>query len=275
MLDRLNPESIADNGILVLLALAILFVYSFFVEPGLLTVRHLEIKNTGVHMKVVFMSDFQRGSSDPAFIARVVELANREDADIILLGGDFVDSGLSELPSIAPLQSLRARYGVYGVLGNHDYGMASGRNDPRDDAMAADVRAFLEEGNITILGNEHVSPANVTIIGLDDQWARKRDVAAAISGNLSGYRILVSHNQQGLVISDATANLYLFGHTHCGMVRLPVLGSVPELLDLRSDYGDYQMGRYTVNGSDVYVTCGLSWGPRFLAPPEVTVIEIN
>ena len=275
MLDRLNPESIADNGILVLLALAILFVYSFFVEPGLLTVRHLEIKNTGVQMKVVFMSDFQRGSSDPAFIARAVELANREDADIILLGGDFVDSGLSELPSIAPLQSLRARYGVYGVLGNHDYGMASGRNDPRDDAMAADVRAFLEEGNITILGNEHVSPANVTIIGLDDQWARKRDVAAAISGNLSGYRILVSHNQQGLVISDATANLYLFGHTHCGMVRLPVLGSVPELLDLRSDYGDYQMGRYTVNGSDVYVTCGLSWGPRFLAPPEVTVIEIN
>lgn len=272
MQDRATPESFVEDWIVVLAMFAVLFFYSFWVEPAQLTVRHVEINKTGVHMKVVFMSDFQRINSDPAFVQRAVELANAENPDIVLLGGDYVESGLSELPSIAPLSSLRAGYGVYGVLGNHDYGMATDSNDPRNEAMAAEVCKFLEAGGIRLLRNENVRAGNITIIALDDYWAGKRDERMALQGNPSGYRILLSHNQEELMISDAAADLYLFGHTHCGQLRLPGIGSVPKLFGFK---GDYEAGHYALNGSDVYTTCGLSWGPRLLAPPEVTVIELN
>ena len=167
---------------------------------------------------------------------------------------------------------MHAKYGVYAVMGNHDYGMITSRENPPNDLMASDIRAFLEGSGIRILRNENVQAGNLTIIGLDDQWAGRRDELAALSGNISGYRILLSHNQEGLAIGNGTADLYLFGHTHCGQIRLPGVGSIPKLFGFK---GQYEMGRYRINESDVYTTCGLGWGPRFLAPPEVTVIELN
>ncbi|NYZ74187.1 metallophosphoesterase [Candidatus Micrarchaeota archaeon] len=272
MWDRLNPESVVNTSLLLMVLLGILFAYSFFIEPGMVVVKEVQINGTGVHMKVVFLSDFQRMSTDPEFMQQVVELTERENPDIILLGGDYIETSESELPSAAPLKTLHARYGVYGVMGNHDYGMITGREFPPNDLMASGIRAFLEDSGIRILSNEHVQIGNVTIIGLDDLWAGERDEAAALSGNISGYRILLSHNQYGLPITKSDADLYLFGHTHCGQIRLPGLGSVPKLFGFR---GEYEMGYYKVNGSDVYTTCGLAGGPRFLAPPEVTVIELN
>jgi predicted MPP superfamily phosphohydrolase len=272
MLDKLNPESIVEDWLVLLLAFGIFFVYSFFVEPELLMVKHVQINDTGLDMKIVFLSDFQRWGSDSSFIQRAVDIANSEEPDIVLLGGDYVERDLSELPSIEPLKSLHAKYGVYGVMGNHDYGMLTGSELAPDTSMASDVGSFLEDGGIRILSNEHTNTANLTIIGLDDLWAGKRDESAASPGNISGYRILLSHNQYGLPIGNNTADLYLFGHTHCGQLRLPGIGSLPKLIGFK---GEYEMGYYRINGSDVYSTCGLAWGPRFLAPSEVTVIELN
>lgn len=272
MRDRANPESIVDDWLGILIALGIFFVYSFFVEPELLTVKQVQINDTGLDLKIVFISDFQRWDSDPSFIQRAIDLANREEPDIILLGGDYIERDLSELPSVEPLKSLHAKYGIYGVLGNHDYGMITGTESAPDTSMASDVESFLEDGGIRILRNEHINTANLTIIGLDDLWAGERDTAAISSDDMSDYRILLSHNQYDLPIGNDTADLYLFGHTHCGQLRLPGIGSLPKLIGFK---GEYEMGRYSINGSDVYTTCGLAWGPRFLAQPEITVIELN
>lgn len=273
MLDRLNPESVTDSGILILLAVGIFFTYSFFLEPNLLVVKEIQINGTGLGMKIVLLSDLQRSNDDPAFIQRAVDIANSEDADIILIDGDYVEASESELPSIAPLKALHAKYGVYGVMGNHDYGMITGRENAPDAVMASDIKDFLQDGSaIRILSNEHVQVGNVTIIGLDDSWANQRDEGAAFAGNLSGYRIILSHNQESLPITKSDADLYLFGHTHCGQIRFPGIGSIPKLFGFK---GEYEMGYYKIDGSDVYTTCGLAWGPRFLAPPEVTVIELS
>ena len=119
---------------------------------------------------------------------------------------------------------------------------------------------------IKILRNEKVIiDEKVTIIGLDDLWAHLRDESAAYSDKESvGYRILLSHNQEELDIKKETADLYLFGHTHCGQMRLPGLGSIPKLLGFS---GDYDKGHYILDdGVHVYTTCGLAPAPRLLNP---------
>lgn len=268
-------------------AACMVITYALFIEPDGIAVKTVKLDGTGTSMKIVFMTDFQRDDADPYFVQRAVELANRENPDLILLGGDYVERDESELPSIAPLRELKAKHGVYAVLGNHDYGIAHAiRVDAppysaMNDSLAETIRGFLEESNITLLENENRRFDGVILIALDDVWAGKRNEAKALEGiddnstDIMGsrnYRILLSHNQDDLVISDSTADLYLFGHTHCGQVRLPFIGSVPKMFGFR---GDYDYGLYSVNGSRVYSSCGLASGPRLLAPPEVTVIELR
>lgn len=115
---------------------------------------------------------------------------------------------------------------------------------------------------------------NLTVIGLDDLGTDLRDEQKAFSDKENkGYRILLSHSQEGLDIKKETADLFLFGHTHCGQIRLPGLCSVPKVMGFPGDYDQ----RHYVLEKDVhlYTTCGLAPGPRLLNPPEVSIIKLT
>lgn len=283
---RKDPSFLKTAALLAVTLLWAILPYVLFIEPNEIAVKTIRLNGTGTSMKIIFMTDFQRNDADPSFVRRAVDLANKENPDLVLLGGDYVELDESELPSIAPLRELKAKYGAYAVLGNHDYGIAHAiRVDTpsslaMNSSLAARIGEFLEEdGTITVLSNENRGFGSVSLIALDDLWAGKRNESKALEGIGGGdtadggtYRIMLSHNQDGLVISDSTADLYLFGHTHCGQVRLPFLGSVPKMVGFR---GEYDYGLYAVNGSAVYSSCGLAAGPRLFAPPEVTVIELE
>ncbi len=266
--------------------LGILSVNSFLVEPVIIENDTIEIAGTGVNMTIAFLSDFQRRDADPAFVQRAVDAVNAQRPDLVLLGGDYVENSANELPSIEPLKNLKSKYGTYGVMGNHDY-LAFGfaRDVGGDVALAQQVIQSLEIPNssdngkndkkpIKILRNEKMIIDNkITLIGLDDLWAHLRDEPKAYSDKENtGYRILLSHNQEGLDIKKETADLYLFGHTHCGQMRLPGLGSVPKLLGFS---GDYDKGHFILDdGTHVYTTCGLAPAPRLLNPPEISIIKL-
>lgn len=253
-------------------------VDSILIEPNFIQVKSIQIANTGTNMTIVFLADFQRRDADPGFVEKVVKMVNEQNPDLILLGGDYVERDVDELPSIAPLKSLEAKFGVYGVMGNHDYGAfgfaptVGGNTD-----LAQKILEFFEissskENAIEILRNEKIILGDqITLIGLDDYWAHLRDEKSAYDGPSKGYRILISHNQDDLDIDSDVADLFLFGHTHCGQVRLPMFGSIPKLLGFS---GEYDMGHFEVNDVEVYTTCGLTPLPRFLNPPEITLIHL-
>lgn len=263
---------------------AVLSVNMILVEPATIENDTVEIEGTGVNMTVAFLSDFQRRDANPAFIQRAVDMVNSENPDLVLLGGDYVERSIDELPSIAPLKDLKSRYGVYGVMGNHDY-LAFGfaRNVGGDAVLAQQLIRFFETPNhtngsqndgIKILRNEKINiDDKVTLIGLDDLWANLRDEPKAYADKSMGYKILLSHNQDELDIKKETADLYLFGHTHCGQLRLPVLGSIPKVLGFS---GEYDKGHYVLDdGTHVYTTCGLAPAPRLLNPPEISIIHLT
>ena len=264
----------------------VLSINSILVEPSIIEIDTVDITGTGVDLTIAFLSDFQRNDADPAFIQRAVDIVNAKNPDIVLLGGDYVESSAEEFPSIEPLKELKSKYGVYGVMGNHDYltfGFARQVGD--DPLLVQQILEFLETPNnngdnlndkkpIKILHNEKVIiNDNLTVIGLDDFETYLRDVQKAFSENENkGYRILLSHNQEGLDIKKETADLYLFGHTHCGQIRLPGLGSVPKVMGFQ---GDYDQGHYVLEKDvHLYTTCGLAPGPRLLNPPEVSIIKL-
>ena len=268
------------------LILAALSVNVILIEPVIIENDTVEIADTGVDMTIAFLSDFQRRDADPAFVQRAVDMVNSRNPDLVLLGGDYVENSADEIPSIKPLKNLQSRYGVYGVMGNHDY-LAFGfaRDVGGDAVLAQQIIEFLETPNnsdsiqnekssIKILQNEKIIiDDKVTVIGLDDLWAHLRDESKAYSEKESiGYRILLSHNQEELDINKQVADLYLFGHTHCGQMRLPGLGSIPKLLGFS---GDYDKGHYILDdGAHVYTTCGLAPAPRLLNPPEISIIKL-
>jgi len=265
------------------LFVAVLSVNVTLVEPAIIETDTVEITGTGVNMTIAFLSDFQRRDADPAFVQRAVDMVNSKNPDLVLLGGDYVEKSIDELPSIEPLKDLKSKYGVYGVMGNHDY-LAFGfaRNVGGDAVLAQQIIKFFETSNhtndrqndgIKILRNEKVViDDKVTLIGLDDLWANLRDESKAYADKSTGYKILLSHNQEELDIKKETADLYLFGHTHCGQMRLPVLGSIPKIFGFS---GEYDKGYYVLDdGTHVYTTCGLAPAPRLLNPPEISIITL-
>ena len=91
-------------------------------EPNIVGTDTLILPSTGNDMSIIFIADFQRRNADPEFVQRAAGIIQEYKPDLILLGGDYVDrADTSDLPSVEPLRRLDARYGVYGVLGNHDY----------------------------------------------------------------------------------------------------------------------------------------------------------
>ncbi len=265
-------------------ALGALAAYTILVEPAALEVTHtvIESDRVGEPVRIAFVADMQRRDADPSFVARAVAEINAAEPDIVAMGGDYIEASTPELPSIAALRDVRAPGGAFAVLGNHDYGVFGPEKESMraNERLAAEVAGYLSEGGaVRVLRNEVADAAGgrVRIAGLDSYWAGMRDESAldALRGE-EAYRVVLVHNQDGMALGSESArpaDLYLFGHTHCGQVRLPLLGSVPKALGFEGEY-DYRHYEVAGGSAHVYTTCGLSPWPRLLNPPEVSVIDV-
>ncbi len=262
--------------IAILLGILIIGYYMFFIEPNALIVKRITL-DVGLDepVKIVFIADIHIETISDEFLERVIETANAEKADYILLGGDYTDSLMYTGDRLAPLQNLKSKKGTYAVLGNHDYYLYEMSCSIPEDSTAEEITVFLEFSGITVLRNEHVYTGDFILVGVDDEWACKDDYEETIEGvNSSGTAILLTHDQEAVPRNEFSRwDLILVGHTHGGQIRLPLIGSIPKLFGFK---GEYDRGYYEFeDGGRIYTTSGIGGGPRFLAPPEITVIELS
>lgn len=296
---HLNKKLLRALSILPLVAIS-LIGYGYFIEPRRLVVNSSEL---GVSkwspafdgLKIVAIADIHGGSNgvDESKIRQVVEIANAQDADIIVLLGDYVaeegrrgPTGKRQLrmpiETIATnLEGLKSRLGVFAVLGNHD-----GWHDDSAISSALTARGIrVLDGQVaTIERNGQL----LRILGLRDHqkitsWeaynAEAKQLLQPTDGK--GDILVLQHSPDVAVIINGTEpispdlRLMIAGHTHGGQVWLPVLGRpiVP------SSYGQrFAAGHARENGMDVFVTTGVGTSIlpfRFMVPPEIAVLTIR
>lgn len=231
-------------------------------------------------MKLVFVSDIHYGSFfDSERLSDLVTRVNAEDADAVLLGGDYGEDSKAALDMWSSLKPcFKAREGVYAVLGNHDVSEFSLIHPLMDAIEAAGGRAM---GNRVIYlqrGGE-----SLAICGTEECYFGNPDLPALerLSSD-APYRILLSHSpdilpdyEDGLNENEnAFFQLFLCGHTHGGQVAImgkPLLSS--------SVYGDrYTAGMKEERGACVIVSAGVGTSAlpvRFGTKPEYNVITLR
>jgi predicted MPP superfamily phosphohydrolase len=201
-------------------------------------------------------------------LARMLDVVKKENPDMLVSTGDLVDGPLDHLPGLLDqFREIKPARGKYAVTGNHEFYVGL------DKALA-----FTKDAGFEILRGESRDVGGVlTIAGVDDPAGRGFGLRGRSNGEkevLEGlprdrfvlflkHRPVVEEEYLGLF------DLQLSGHTHRGQI-FPFNHIVR--LYFPTESGLHDLGR-----SHVYVSRGSgTWGPpvRFLAPPEVTVIEL-
>jgi len=168
--------------------------------------------------------------------------------------------------AVAPLAGLRPRIGSFAVLGNHDHW----RN-------AGEARRALRQAGIRVLDNDAAAAGPLVVGGLDDAFTGRHDVGRTVARMraLPGARILISHSPDPFPELPADIGLMAAGHTHCGQVRLPIVGA----LSTMSKYGQrYACCRIDEDGRTLIVTAGLGTSGitlRLGAVPDLWLIELR
>lgn len=175
------------------------------------------------------MADFHAGAwGNEQVIYDAIAAMQHLNPDVITLLGDFVDGARSHdghniengMFVFHALGSMKAPFGVYAVLGNHDHWTDSKR-----------VTELLKERNITVLIDENkVLPNGLTLAGVDDYWEASGSPRKSLAGIPDkGLTVLLTHNPDinGVLEVNDPVQLVLAGHTHGGQVRIPFTGWAP------------------------------------------------
>ena len=246
-----------------------------FAEPYMLTVeRHaVGLKRLPPEMdglRVVQLSDIHHSPlTGRQLIERAVETANRLEPDLIALTGDYLSHERQyAAPCAEMLGRLRARHGVFAVLGNHDHWV--------DAALITDL--FRAEG-IKVLINEGMrfehNGASFWLAGVDDTMVGQEDLPLALAGSRADeMKLLLAHNPTILRrAARAGVDLVLSGHTHGGQVTWRSERSASGRVRRRILRGLGRRGE-----TQIYVTRGLGTvvlPVRYGCLPEVTCLELR
>ena len=238
----------------------------------------LQRENDGI--RIVQISDLHMGNGlEGARLGRVVERINALDPDLLVITGDLFDTHPGEIPDAARrLAGLEARFGVFAVLGNHDYHAGL---DAVADALAC------QAPNIRLLRGEiHplATPKPLYVAGVDDagwDWAG-RDLESEALERIGrelpkdGPVLLLVHRPE--VFGQAARlgfSLVLAGHTHGGQVALPLPG---RKLSLARVISAFDRGLFRRESSILYVNRGIGVaGPaiRLNCSREITTLELR
>ena len=238
-------------GLIVLAAIfAAIGLYRGMADPAVreITLHFANLPKEADGCRIAVLADLHadRITTAPR-IRRMTDLANSLNPDLTVLLGDYVDGKVpARGRELLPLKSLKSKYGVYAIPGNHEY--YSGWHE---------WRPFLNGCGLKILENSHVRlPNGIFLAGVSDPAARGfgepvPDLAKALHKIPSGQFILLLAHRPGESRNAARAgvSLQLSGHTHGGMVY--GLDWVVGRFN-----GGFVTGLYEVGGMKLYVSNG-------------------
>lgn len=264
---------------------------------------HIEISSARLPdsfdgFKIAQISDLHVGTwgNDTSFVSTLVDSVNNLHPDVIVFTGDIVNRETKEIyPFIKSLSRLKSPYGVYSVLGNHDYGDYIAWHSQNMKKANLDSLIYIQNKmGWKMLNNSHVFIKNkkndsIALIGVEN-WGEppfsqygKLSMAYPESGYYDDhFKILLSHNPEHWnreVSKVSNIDLTLSGHTH-GMQMIFKLGNW-KWSPAQYKYSKWQ-GLYSKNvgngKSQLYVNIGageVGIPMRIGADPEITLFTLS
>jgi len=218
------------------------------------------------HLRIAFASDFHLQENTPVrFVERFVEDIKTINPDIMLFGGDIVegdreDENMEYFEKL--LSSIKTKYGVYGVLGNHEH---YARQDRGNFFSKAGIEILLD--SVALIDNSFF------LAGRNDShsFTRKsaRELLSKITDSLPV--ILLDHRPtETAEISRTSADVVLSGHTHNGQL-FPINFMTSSVYELSYRY-------MKKSETHFFVSSGIRlWGPpvRTTGRSEIVVIDVS
>ena len=278
----------AKELFIVILIGVILLTYSFL-ETRWIKITNISIESADIPTafdgkRIVFVSDIHHGEAlSIERVAKLVERINNLHPDIIILGGDYISLDRRYIePVFSELGKLKSKYGVFGVMGNHDYfvdGNLSKQMMIKNGIKECDNKSYWLK----------INKDSIKIGGVDDPGGSIPTVDSTIYDvKRKNFCILISHRPEFIKqIKSDLVDLTLSGHTHGGQVTLfglwaPILpsdnGSWASLaLSKESQQYCYGLTKPKPNMQS-YITSGIGTRSphfRFFRRPEIAVLELK
>jgi len=274
----------------LVLAAAAFWAYAALIEPQRLCVRQIDVPLPNlpealVGLRIAHLSDLHCSclSNDSTVTSRAIAETLQQAPDLVMITGDL-SNGFRYANCIAErLGELSASYGVYAVLGNHDWNCTLstylfGSLEP--DPTVQDWQQALSTTEIQLLENKNLSLTvrghTIAIAGVGDPSCGRDNIEATLAGmGPADLKIMLAHSPDAIDLPGADwANLLLAGHTHGGQCRLPGLGSpwAPVWRLRKRSSGLMRSGQMVV-----HVSRGIGAGleARFLCPPELCMLTLH
>ncbi len=237
------------------------------------------------------LSDIHAGSfTSRRGVEKGISLVNKQNSDMILFTGDLVNNKASEMePWIELFAKLKAPFGKYSVLGNHDYGdYISWESEEAKNDNLAQLKQVHQQIGFNLLLNSAVqikkAGAAIALIGVENwgkggfhKYGSLTRATAGVADN--EFKILMSHDpshwEAKTLEHEKHINLALAGHTHGMQFGIELFGF--QWSPIKYMYPQWA-GLYSHNGKYLYVNRGfgfLGFKGRLGIWPEITVITLK
>ncbi|MEW5819594.1 MAG: metallophosphoesterase [Cyanobacteriota bacterium] len=235
-----------------------------------ISINNLETALNG--FKIILLSDIHAGDYiRPKYIDKIVSICNDLEPDIVVIAGDFTETGPEDIYWCAEkLSKIKTNLGIFAVLGNHD--IWNGEEE---------ISNALIKNQIIVLRNENktisINNKEIIIAGVDDFKFGNCDIDKALK-NVSPEKttILISHNPDIIQnLGEYSINLLLCGHIHGGQWRFPIIGPlyIPSKLGKKHAWGLSSSGNTYVYTSKGVGSTSIPF--RINCPPEVALITLT
>jgi len=237
--------------------------------------------------KIALFSDAHVGSykkNNQWVLQRAIDSINAQKPDMIIFTGDLQNIEPKDLyRHMDILSSLKAKDGVYSILGNHDYAEYISGDAVLKTANCRETISLERQMGWTLLLNESLSitrgDSHIILAGMENDgdgkhFPQKGDIKKTLKDvESSDFIIMLEHDPscwRRKIIPDGRSQLTLSGHTHA--MQFNILGWCPMSLTGKEFWGWYHEGRQSL-----FVTAGLGGliPFRFGATGEIVILTLQ
>jgi len=272
-------------------------IYNFKVRNALIRLPELPESLSG--LRIIQISDLHLGSwASSAPLDKAIQMINELKPDLVVFTGDLVNFATNEAEKFKEcLKGIKSKYGIFSVLGNHDYGdYVQWPDENSKEKNMQEMFDLYDELGWKLLRNEHntieINQKKIGVIGVENWSVSNRyTLYGDLNKALEGYphdnhlNLLLSHDpthwEAEVSKEFPQIDITFSGHTHGMQFGLEIPGIIkwsPAKYIYKYWAGLYVLGQNTSSPRYLYVNRGLGhigYPGRIGILPEITLITLE